>query len=156
FGANGQLTSGVGLDTAMGYGNYNALFITMKTSDWHGVTMVSNFTWSKALGTGATAQSNTGVTPPDPFNLGTGYGVQPFDRTLVYNLYTVYQMPWYKSQSGFMGHLLGGWTMAPIFTAGSGSAITLGTINGDGQAFGEGDSSNYAGDFENAIPIVPI
>jgi Carboxypeptidase regulatory-like domain len=155
YGANGQLTSGVGVDTSMGYGNYNALFITTKTSDWNGVTMVSNFTWSKALGTGAQPQSNTGGTPPDPFNLGTGYGVQPFDRTIVYNLYTVYQPHWYKSQSGFMGQLFGGWTFAPIFTAGSGSPITLGTINGGGQAFGEGDSSNFYGDFENAIPIVP-
>jgi len=156
YGANGQLTSGVGIDTSMGYGSYNALFITVKTSDWKGMTMVSNFTWSKALGTGTIVQSGTGATPPDPFNLGTGYGMQAFDRTLIYNLYTVYQPRWYKAQSGFMGHLLGGWTIAPIFTAGSGLPITLGTINGDGQAFGEGDSSSFAGNFENAIPIVPI
>ena len=54
-----------------------------------------------------------------------------------------------------VGHLLGGWTFAPVFTAGSGLPITLGTINGGGQAFGEGDSSNFFGYgvSENAIPI---
>ena len=56
-----------------------------------------------------------------------------------------------------MGHLLGGWTIAPVFTAGSGLPITLGTINGGGQAFGEGDSINFLGYgvSENAIPLSP-
>src|ERR1017187_1925954 len=56
YGANGQLTSGVGMNASIGYGNYNALFITLKSQDWHGVTMQSNFTWSRALGTGAEVQ----------------------------------------------------------------------------------------------------
>jgi len=57
-----------------------------------------------------------------------------------------------------VGHLLGGWTIAPIFTAGSGLPMTLGTVNGGGQAFGEGDSVNFFGygNSENAIPITPF
>ena len=55
----------------------------------------------------------------------------------------------------FLGHLLGGWNIAPIFTTGTGLPITLATINGGGQAFGEGDSLNFFGYgvSENAIPI---
>ena len=58
----------------------------------------------------------------------------------------------------FMGHVLGGWTFAPIFTAGSGLPVTLGTVNGGGQAFGEGDSSNFFanGNSENADPDWPL
>jgi hypothetical protein len=117
--------------------------------------MQSNFTWSKALGTAAEVQATSEATAIDPFNLSTGYGLQPFDRTIVFNWYAVYQPRWYKSQSGFVGHLLGGWTIAPIFTTGTGLPITLGTINGGGQAFGEGDSVNFFGYgvSENAIPI---
>ena len=91
-------------------------------------------------------------------NIDTGYGLQPFDRTLVFNLYAVYQPKWYQSQSGFAGHLLGGWNIAPIFTTGTGLPIILATINGGGQAFGEGDSSNFFGYgfSENAIPIGPL
>ncbi len=74
IGCQRQLTSGVGMNASIGYGNYNALFVTLKSQDWHGVTMQSNFTWSKALGTGAVVQATSGATPPDPFNLGTGYG----------------------------------------------------------------------------------
>ena len=158
YGANGQLTSGVGMNASIGYGNYNALFITLKSQDWHGVTMQSNFTWSRALGTGAEVQATSAATAPDPFNLRTGYGLQAFDRPFIYNFYAVYQPHWYKGQSGFLGHVLGGWTIAPVFTAGSGLPITLGTINGGGQAFGEGDSVNYFGYgvSENAIPINPV
>ena len=138
-GAQGQLTSGVGMNASIGYGNYNALFISLKSQNWHGVTMQSNFTWSKALGTGAAVQATSEGTPPDPFNLRTGYGYQAFDRRFVYNLFFVYQPNFYKSQSGFLGHVAGGWTIAPVFTTGSGLPITLGTVNGGGQAFGEGD-----------------
>jgi hypothetical protein len=119
--------------------------------------MQSNFTWSKALGTGAVVQATSANTPPDPFNLRTGYGFQDFDRRFVYNLFIVYQPNLYKSQHGFLGHLAGGWTLAPVFTAGSGLPLTLATVNGGGQAFGEGDSVNFVGfgNSENAVPITP-
>ncbi len=71
-GANGQLTSGVGMNASVGYGNYNAMFISLKTQAWHDVTMQSNFTWSKALGTGAEVQATSAATAPDPFNLQNG------------------------------------------------------------------------------------
>ena len=157
-GANGQLTSGVGVNASIGYGNYNAAFVSVKMADWRGLTMQSNLTWSKALGTGAVVQATSQATAPDPFNLQTGYGLQGFDRKIVYNLFFVYQPSFYRGQQGALGRLLGGWTIAPIFAAGSGLPMTLGTINGGGQSFGEGDSVNFLGygNSENAIPIGPI
>jgi hypothetical protein len=146
------------MNASIGYGNYNAMFISLKSQDWHGVTMQSNLTWSKALGTGAEVQATSADTAPDPFNLRTGYGYQAFDRRFIYNFYAVYQPHFYKGQSGLLGHLLGGWTIAPVFTTGTGLPIALLTLNGGGQAFGEGDSVNFAGygNTENAIPIVPM
>jgi hypothetical protein len=146
------------VNASVGYGNYNAGFFSVKLGDWHGLTTQSNFTYSKTLSTGAVTQSTSGDTPVDPFNLRRGYGLAGFDRKFVYNLFLIYQDPFYRSQRGLTGHLLGGWTFGPIFTAGSGLPITLGTINGGGQAFGEGDSVNFAGNgnSENAIPIGPI
>ena len=156
YGGSGQVTGGIGMNASVGYGNYSGMFITLKSQDWHGVTMQSNFTWSKALGTGAEVQATSANTPPDPFNLRNGYGYQDFDRRFVYNLFFVWQPHIYKSQSGFLGHLAGGWTIAPVFTAGSGLPLTMGTIN-PGSSFGEGDSVNYLGygNSENAIPITP-
>jgi Carboxypeptidase regulatory-like domain len=158
IGCGGQTSSGAGINASIGYGNYNAAFFTFKTTDWHGMTTQSNFTWSKALSTQAVVQATSEDTAVDPFDLRRGYGLAGFDRKFVYNLFIVYQEPFFKSQHGFVGHVLGGWTFGPIFTAGSGLPITLGTINGGGQAFGEGDSVNFFanGNSENAIPIGPI
>ena len=58
---------------------------SLKMADWKGLTLQSNFTYSKALGTGALVQATGGYTPDDPFNLGTMYGNQTFNRKFVYN-----------------------------------------------------------------------
>lgn len=142
FGAAGQMTGGVGDNASLGYGNYNGLFVSFRMANWHSLTVQSNFTWSKALGTDGVVQASSEITPNDPFNQNQMYGYQPWDRKFVYNLYFVYQEPFFKSQRGFMGRLLGGWTMAPIFTAGSGSPIYCNTVS-DAQAFGAGDGQNF-------------
>jgi len=156
FGAAGQLSSGVGVNTSIGYGNYNAGFATIKMSDWRGVTMQSNFTWSKALGTGSVVQATSADTAVDPYNLDAMYGVQPFDRRFVYTMFIVYQPPFFKGQKGALGHVLGGWTFAPVFAAGTGQPLPVGTINAGG-SFGEGDSNAFTanGNTENAILIAP-
>jgi hypothetical protein len=155
IGCSGQLTSGVGVNASIGHGNYNALFASFKMSDWHGLTTQSNFTWSKTLSTGAVVQATSEATAPDPYNLNTAYGLAGFDRKFVYNLFFVYNPPVFRGQRGALGHVLGGWTFAPIFTAGSGIPITLGTANGGGEAFGEADSVNFFGNgnSENAVPL---
>jgi hypothetical protein len=155
FGGSGQLSSGVAVNASVGYGNYNAGFATLKMADWKGITMQENFTWSKALGTGALVQATSEYTPDDPFNLSEMYGKQSYDRKFVYTMYLVYQPPFFKGQSGLMGRVLGGWTFGSVFAAGSGQPIEVSTSNGDGQAFGGADAASYF-DNENAIPIGPI
>ena len=51
------MTSGVAINASIGHGNYNGGFITLITQNWHGMTMHNNFTYSKALGTGAVVQA---------------------------------------------------------------------------------------------------
>src|SRR5262249_120946 len=144
--------------SSVGYGNYHGLFASLKMADWKGLTAQSNFTWSKSLNTGAVLQATSADTVVDPYNLDRAYGYSGADRKFVYNLFFVSQPPFYKGQQGLAGHVLGGWTFAPIFTAGTGVPIITGTINGGGQAFGEGDSSNFFanGESENAIPMTQL
>jgi hypothetical protein len=143
FGANGQLGSGAGLSASTGYGNYNAGFITFKTTDFRGLTLQENFTYSKALGTGAEAQATSEYTPNDAFDLGKSYGVQQFNQKFIFNTFLVYQTPWYKNQSSLLGRVAGGWTFSPIFTAGTGQPLNCTTFSG-AQAFGGADDLNYA------------
>ncbi len=148
-GGNGQLSSGVGLNASIGYGNYNAGFVTLKVTNWHGITLQENFTYSKALGTGAFVQATSEYTPNDPFNLHNQYGLQNFDRKLVFNTYAIIEAPWYKGQHGIVGRLAGGWSLSPILAIGSGAAIGCGT-NTDGQSFGSADGLNFFSN-ENCI-----
>jgi Carboxypeptidase regulatory-like domain len=153
-GTSPQMTSGPADNASTGYGNYNAGFVSLKMADWKGLTLQSNLTYSKALGTGALVQASAGYTPDDPFNLGTMYGNQTFNRKFVYNFFFVYQPPVFKGQSGLLGHALGGWTFSTVFSAGSGAPVELFTSTGDGQEYGAGDDVNYFGN-ENAVPIAP-
>ena len=56
---NGQLSSGVGVNASVGYGNYNGGFVSLKSTDWHGITAQQNFTYSKSLGTGGVVQASS-------------------------------------------------------------------------------------------------
>ncbi|MEI9980241.1 MAG: carboxypeptidase-like regulatory domain-containing protein [Edaphobacter sp.] len=141
-GANGQLGSGAGLSASTGYGNYNAGFVSFKTTDFYGLTLQENFTYSKALGTGAEAQATSEYTPNDAFDLGKSYGVQQYNQKFIFNTFLVYQTPWYKNQSGLLGRAAGGWTFSPILTAGTGQPLNCETFSG-AQAFGGADDLNY-------------
>jgi len=145
------------MNASVGYGNYNGGYVTLKTNGWHGLTTQQNFTWSKSLGTGATVQATSEYTVDDPFNLGLMYGVQPWDRKFVYNLFIVWDEPFYKNQTGVRGRLLGGWRVSPVFAAGSGEPMAIAPNNSTGgywggQAFGEGDSNNFFSNDEG-VPI---
>jgi hypothetical protein len=156
-GCAGAYTDGAYLNASIGYGNYNAGFVSLKMADWKGLTMQSNFTWSKALGLGAQAQSSSVLTALDPFNLKEQYGRQAWDRKFIYNAFLVYQPPFFKGQSGFLGRALGGWTFATIFAAGSGVPTQVGTTYGDYQGFGACDGVGCGDyDMENAVPIGSI
>jgi hypothetical protein len=134
-----QATS-VGLNGPYGFGNYNALFATFRARDYHGATVISNFTWSRALGTSPLSQSSSGATVQNPYDFHAGYGPDGFDIRFTFNVAMSYQTPWFKTQKGLMGRLLGGWVVAPLFFAQSGAPIGV-TYSESGctgcQAFGE-------------------
>lgn len=156
FGRNGQLSSGVGVNASVGYGNYNAAFVSLKMNNWHNLTLQQNLTFSKALGTGAFVQATSEYTPDDAFDISKMYGPQAFDRRWVYNIFAVYEPPVFKNQQGFLGHILGGWNFSPIFTFGSGAPLYCNTAGGgDAQAFGSADGANFFTN-EQCVPVTPV
>jgi len=150
--ANGQ-SSDLFLNESNGYANYNAGYFSLSFHDWHGVTMKTNLTYSRTLGTQAVVQASSAITTNDPYNLHNSYGVQPFDETWAYNLYFTYSPPFYKEQQGIAGKILGGWSISPLFVAGSGFPVEVQTANGNGESWGEGNANNESGLTENAIII---
>ena len=148
--------SSTGLITSNGYGNYNALFVTWRARDYHGASIISNLTWGRALGTTAVTQASSSFTQLDAFNVGANYGPNSFDVKLIHNLAITYQPPFFKTQKGLVGHLLGGWTFSPLFTAQSGPprGITYtegGLCTNACQGFGESSSSGISSYGEYAV-----
>jgi hypothetical protein len=153
--ALGQYT-GEGLLAAHGFGNYNALFITYRLREFHGVTLTSNFTWSRSLGTAAVSQSSSDYTALNPFNMQSNYGPQFYDVPKIFNVAAYYRPEFYRTQKGIIGHIVGGWTLSPLFTAQSGGVTGISIAEGSSanQAFGE--SADSASTFttqgtENAV-----
>jgi hypothetical protein len=132
----GQL-SAVYFDTSNGFANYNAAYLSLTLRDWHGITARSNLTWGRALGTGNSSQATSSYSVLDPWNIHANYGPQFFDYKFIYNLTVLWQSPFYKSQKGVAGHLLGGWSIAPVFTAQSGAPLGVANLNGYCESFGE-------------------
>lgn len=146
------------LAASNGWGNYNAAFLSFTAKNWHGLTARSNFTWSRAMGTGDSAQSSSSQTVIDPWDLHVAYGSQPFDIRFVYNLALLYQVPFFRNQRGLLGHLLGGWAVTPLFTAQSGAPLEVSIGTGStqnaqsfGEEYGNGNSAS-----ENAVLTLPF
>jgi len=138
----------VGMNTSLGYGNYNAGFISFRMSQWRGMTLQSNLTYGKALGTGSEVQSSSPLTLPDAYNIHSAYGLQPWDRKFVFNTFLVYQPSFFKGQHGLLGRIAGGWSFAPIVTLGSGLPLSVQPTDAfanetyaGGQSFGEGKAT---------------
>jgi hypothetical protein len=128
--------SGIFADDSSGSSNYNALYTTFRTQDWHGVTTLSNFTWGRALGTGNQSQATSQYTVLNPYNVRQSmYGPQFFDYKFTYTQTLLWSEPFFRSQKG-IGRLLGGWRIAPIFTARSGTPLQIGSLSSN-ESFGE-------------------
>ena len=160
-GVIGAQSTSLGTNTSLGWGNYNGLFISFRTNNWHGLTAVSNFTWGRSLGTSQLAQYNSSSTPLTPYNLAANYGLQNFDIKFLYNLSMYYAEPFFRGQHGVVGHLLGGWSISPLFTAQSGGPTGVSYSEGSCtgcEAFGEVSTpgvSAVGSTSENAVGYLP-
>ena len=61
----------------------------------------------------------------DSFNRRSDRGRSSYDRPHRFTGNFVYELPFYKSQNGFVGHLLGGWQINSFFTMQSGAPFSV-------------------------------
>ena len=131
----------INANDSSGSGNYNALYTTFTTRDWHNVTTTSNFTWGRALGTGNQSQATSGYTALNPYNVRQSmYGPQFFDYKFLYSHTFLWSDPFFKGNRGALGYALGGWRIGAIVAARSGAPLPVGTLNSN-ESFGETQNS---------------
>jgi hypothetical protein len=114
--------------TSLGFANYQALVATLTKRTSHGLTFNSNVTYGHDLGQFSLNQEYTEANFEDPWNPRVDYGPNPWDRKLVINFLSTYELPLGKghrwsANNGILNRIIGGWSLDPIFTWASGLPI---------------------------------
>jgi outer membrane receptor protein involved in Fe transport len=129
--------SGINTRGNNGWSNYHGLNLRTRIDDLSrtGLTLNFNYTLSHAIDVLSTAFSdsdsfsnNWGTQQTgffDPFNPDINKGNADFDIRHRVVMSAVWDIPAYKTGHGAAAQILGGWSVAPIFTARSGSPYTL-------------------------------
>jgi len=119
--------------TSGGEDNYNALQMTLARRITTGLTLNSQYTFSRSFGN--TAGSNEARTAAIPDNFDADFGYNNFDVRHTFNLSALYQLPFGKGTShefGTVGNaLLGNWEVGGIINARSGLPIEVGITRPD-------------------------
>lgn len=112
--------------------NYNSLQISANRQVGSGLNFGVAYTWSKTLTNNPTDRSTA---PYDTYNFGAEYGPASFSRSQILVINYVYDLPFYRSQEGPVGHVLGGWEVSGISVFEKGLPTTITQSNDPFDAF---------------------
>jgi hypothetical protein len=124
FGLEQQYTNGA-------FSNYNGLQMEFRANNlFKQLTIRTGYTWSKTLdntseifGTGAAGNTQTfSQNPTEPGR--QEYSISGLNVPNTWTLSLVEQLPFYREQHGFLGHLLGGWSLSGDYIMASGQPYT--------------------------------
>jgi hypothetical protein len=94
---------------------YHGLQSELRVANFHGLTSTLSYTFSKVIDNASEVYSNiaggaTLAIPQNPFDISKGErAVSGIDFPHVVGLTLIYDFPFYKSQKGMVGKVLGGW-----------------------------------------------
>jgi len=143
------------------YNIYHSLQSRFETRSFHGITTGLTYTWSKNIDNTSEIFStlsggNTVSFAQNPFDVSKAErALSGIDFPHVANLYMLYEVPWYRSQKGFVGKLLGGYQINPTWRYQSGQPWTPAQTRFDGPGSGVCDGSGtFSGTFSPCRPFV--
>jgi hypothetical protein len=105
-----------------GYSRYNALQVTYRQRDWHGLNTTVNFTWSNCIDTNSVNRGGTSTLPieENPYNPSSNQGPCDTDVRLNFNTGVVYDFPRLRAA----GRLGEGWQIGSVASVVSGRPWT--------------------------------
>ncbi len=102
--------------------NYHSLQVALNTRASRGLTFGIAYTWAKTL----TDQSNDrGTETYNTYNPELDYGRSSLNQPQTFVANYVYELPFFREQHGFRGHVLGGWELSGITQFDSGLSTTV-------------------------------
>jgi hypothetical protein len=114
-----------------GFSNYNSLNtrVTIRNVGHSGVTLVTNWTWGKAIDnlsdTFSSSSNDVNLGYLDPFNPKLDKGPAQFDNRHRIAISGVWEVPFFHETHGALKQVVDGWSFAPIFTARTGNPYTI-------------------------------
>jgi hypothetical protein len=102
--------------------NYNALQVSLQHRSSKGLTLGLAYTWSKDL---TTNSNDRGTSASNSYDFKRDYGPSSTNTPNIVEVNYIYELPFYKQQSGLVGHVLGGWQVSGISSFVSGSSFTV-------------------------------
>ena len=144
--------------TNTGYSFYNGLQTQFRLQNWHGFTGEMSYTWSKTIDNASEAFSATSGLgtifdlAQNPFDISRAERANSsYDYPNLFNLLWVYDLPFRRSQAGFLGHLMGGWQINGTYRYTSGQPWTVLQNNGQGLC----DPTDFtSGGFDTCRPFL--
>ncbi len=116
---------------------FNANYHSMQLSAQHRFTAVSQinlaYTWAKNL---TDNQTDRSTAPQNSYNIRQDYGRATLDRRHVMSINYVYELPFLRNRSDFIGKAFGGWQVSGIATFNTGLPLTATTSNFDAAGLG--------------------
>ncbi|MDR3739570.1 MAG: carboxypeptidase regulatory-like domain-containing protein [Terracidiphilus sp.] len=102
--------------------NYNSLQVTLNHRSSKGLTVGIAYTYSKDL---TTNSNDRGSMATDTYNLRMDYGPSSTNTPQIFEANYIYDLPFYKTQHGLTGKVLGGWELSGITSLVSGSSFQV-------------------------------
>lgn len=152
-----------------GYSRYNGLQLEFRANNlFKQLTMRFGYTYSKTLDNvseifSTTGGGNTVTIAQNPLNTNKGeYSFSGLDIPNQFTLIFSEQVPFFKEQHGFMGHMLGGWGLSGAYIWASGQRYTpsqlfAATFSNPGATGASGAPGDYydLAFWENFIGVEP-
>ncbi len=141
---------------------YNALQLGFTRRMSKGLSVNTNYTWGHSIDGGSDwhsgATSANGSAAGDAYSLDLAHmnldrGNSTFDIRHRFMVNYIYEFPWFKSQTGFAGRVLGGWSTSGLWSFQSGAHWTaynssgraLSCFNGTTRVGGSGSANGPGG-----------
>jgi hypothetical protein len=145
-----------------GYGNinlrsttatsaYNSLQVSLSRPFRAGLQVNGNYTLSRAV---SDASADRGTTQQDIRNLAAERAVTNYDRTHIFGVHYVWELPFYRDAGGARYAVLGGWQISGSTRYATGLPLTVTTTTNSANSFGGGTlRPNLVGDTAGAQTV---
>jgi hypothetical protein len=120
--------------TNTAYSDYDGLELSLRSHNlWHQLTMVANYTWSKTTDNAdeifgavdTTEMGRPSAYSQNPLNYTSAEnGLSALDFPQQFSWLVTEELPFFRGQHGYLGHVFGGWAVSAAYILSSGQPYT--------------------------------